>query len=312
VVNGGRFAWHVQGPGRVNHLDEFAILTCHFNPAGCRRTTENYFLFQAALGPLEARLYSAEVVFDGMDFQTDAQLKLRGSEVSRFWLKEWLLNLLLRQLPERVRYVAWLDRDVLFHDPYWPERAAALLDRDCAMVQLFSTVKSAGPDGEAISVDPGFAYAAVEGNGTRSGRPGFAWAARRDYLASVEFPSMNIIGGADNNMALAWTGGNLAKMWDRDRYAQGLREWNQQWADRARAAMNGRRCGYVPGMLTHLWHGTRRNRRFNSRHAILEKAGFDPSQHIRVNSDGLPELYGQPELAEQIRQYFTQRREDGE
>jgi hypothetical protein len=296
----------------VNHLDEFAILTCQFSPVGCRRTIENYFLFQAALGPLEARLFSAEVAYDGQDFQTDAQLKLRASDASRFWLKESLLNLLLRRLPEGVRYVAWLDRDVVFHERYWPERAAELLDDDCAMVQLFSIVRSAGPDGATIAVDEGFAYAAADGDGKKPGRPGFAWAARRDYLDSVEFPSMNIVGGADNNMAIAWTGGDLSELWDRDGYAAGLRAWNEIWAERARAAMNGRRCGYVPGMLTHLWHGDRRNRQFNSRHALLENAGFDPQQHIRVNDDGLPELHGQPELADQIHQYFVSRQEDGE
>ena len=296
----------------MNHLDEFAILTCQFSPVACRRTIENYHLFQAALGPLESRLFSAEVAFDGQDFQTDSQVKLRASNASRFWLKEWLLNLLLRQLPEQVRYVAWLDRDVVFHDQYWPERAAELLDDGCAMVQLFSTVRSAGPNGETIAVDEGFACAAEDGDDEKPGRPGFAWAARRDYLSSVEFPSMNIVGGADNNMAMAWTGGDLTDLWDRDRYAAGLRAWNEQWARRARAAMNGRRCGYVPGLLTHLWHGDRRNRRFNSRHAILEEAGFDPTRHIKVNADGLPELHGQPELAERIRQYFASRQEDGE
>jgi hypothetical protein len=293
----------------VNHLDEFAILTCQFNPVECRRTIENYSVFQAALGPLESRMFSAEVVFDGEDFQTDAQLKLRASDSSRVWLKESLLNLLLRQLPEQVRYVAWIDRDVLFHNPQWPEQAAALLDDGCAVVQLFSVVRFAGPDGDTIDADAGFAYLCAERGRRKSGKPGFAWAARRDYLSSIEFPSMNIVGGADSNMAIAWTGGDLPALWDRDGYAPGLRTWNQQWADRARAAMNGRRCGYVPGLITHLWHRECLKPLLRSRHDILRNAGFDPKQHIRVNADGLPELHGQPELLEQIRGYFVSRRE---
>jgi hypothetical protein len=292
----------------VKHLDEFAILTCQFNPVECRRTIENYFLFKAALGPLADRLYSAEVAFDGHDFQTDAQLKLRASDGSRLWLKEWLLNLLLRQLPEQVRYVAWIDRDIVFHDPSWPQRAAELLDGDCAMVQLFSAVRFTGPAGETMSIDPGFAYAAERGGMGGSAKPGGAWAARRDYLSSVELPSMNIVGGADSNMAIAWTGGTLSKLWDRHGYAPGLRTWNQQWADRALAAMNGRRCGYVPGMITHLWHRDSRKAGSSERHVLLQKAGFDPTKHIRVNSDGLPELH-HPALADQIRQYFSSREE---
>ncbi len=53
------------------------------------------------------------------------------------WLKESLLNIALKRLPQDAQYVAWIDADVSFHNPdYIAQTIQKLQDHD--VIQMFS------------------------------------------------------------------------------------------------------------------------------------------------------------------------------
>jgi hypothetical protein len=59
----------------------------------------------------------------------------------------------------------------------------------------------------------------------------------------------------------------------------------------------------------HMWHGSRRNRLYKNRYALVEDIG-DIRDAILINSDGLYEIKD-PELQEKIMQFFVERDDDG-
>ena len=50
-----------------------------------------------------------------------------------------------------------------------------------------------------------------------------------------------------------------------------------RWQDQAEKHVRGN-LGYVDGLLTHYWHGKKRDRRYIERWEILLRNGFDPNR----------------------------------
>ena len=164
--------------------------------------------------------------------------------------------------------------------------------------------------GNVISQREGMAKSVHHGD--KSATAGYAWAARRDYLDEIGgLPPFNIVGGADTLMARAWLG-QSTRADLRDDGAPALNDWNTAWMANARTAMRRQRrtCGFIEGRITHLFHGSKSNRQFATRQAILRDAGFDPSRHARLNNDGIVELNVDDDTTKRIRQFFLDREED--
>ena len=110
-----------------------------FNPTGSSRRLANYRAFRREL---QVPLVTVELAY-GPDFElgtddADIMLRLRGRDV--LWQKERLLNLALRALPVECDSVAWLDADIVFERPDWPELALAELEHS-TLVQPFRDVR---------------------------------------------------------------------------------------------------------------------------------------------------------------------------
>lgn len=70
--------------------------------------------------------------------------------------------------------------------------------------------------------------------------------------------------------------------------------------------------GQLDGVLHHLWHGHRADRRYGERHLGLAAHDFDPARDITRGADGAWRWSGgRPALESFVRDYFTARREDG-
>jgi hypothetical protein len=72
------------------------------------------------------------------------------------------------------------------------------------------------------------------------------------------------------------------------------------------------RLGYVPGVIRHFFHGSKKNRKYGERWQILLKYNFSPSLHITNNQYGVlePTKECPKELLDEILDYFKQRNED--
>lgn len=74
----------------------------------------------------------------------------------------------------------------------------------------------------------------------------------------------------------------------------------------------GLRLGYVPGVIRHYFHGSKINRGYITRWAILVKHKYNPYKHLCYTKEGLlvPSKDCPKELLDDIKNYFVSRNED--
>jgi hypothetical protein len=303
-------------------------VTCYFNPARYRRKFDNYRVFRSHL---TVPLVCVELSF-GDDFALgpgDAETLIQLRSRSVLWQKERLLNIALQAVPAACEAVAWLDCDVIFERPDWPDLALRAL-RDRRLVQLFQTrcnlARTAGSDPVDLSrIDSqavSLGYKLATGTATpddvrRSDAPltlastaGVAWAARRDLLARHGLYDACILGTTDRVIASAAIG---TLDFGRDAILMNERQFAhyRAWAQPLFSAVQGN-VGSIEGRAYHLWHGALEDRRYHERHEGLRPYGFDPSADIAPDADGCWRWSSnKPEMHAYVRAYFEARDEDG-
>lgn len=299
-------------------------LTAYFNPTGSVRRRENYYTFRRNLGvPLVAVELGYGPEFELGQDAADIVIRLRGRDV--LWQKERLLNLALRALPADCHAVAWLDADIVFDRPDWPELTLQGLLR-YPLVQPFRDVFDPGgaPSGIARPQAPASRHSLAYRVAAGALAPeliataklatewrcaaGLAWAARREILDRHGIYDAAIIGGGDRAIACAaygaWQG--LEKL-----HCMNDRQLNHYlgWAQPFFATVRGR-VGYVEGGISPLGHGSFSARRYGGRHAGLAPFDFDPFVDIAVDEQGCWRWNSdRPALHDYVRTYF-ERRED--
>ena len=72
------------------------------------------------------------------------------------------------------------------------------------------------------------------------------------------------------------------------------------------------RFGYVPGMIYHYFHGSKKNRQYTERWKILSENNFDPFTFIDYDKNGIliPTVNCPETLVSGIMAYFGERNED--
>jgi hypothetical protein len=76
--------------------------------------------------------------------------------------------------------------------------------------------------------------------------------------------------------------------------------------------MYGLKLGYVPGVIRHYFHGSKKNRKYMERWQILVENQYNPNIHVTTNDFGLliPTEECPQKLLDDIMQYFSERNED--
>jgi hypothetical protein len=272
-------------------------ITCSFSPVRSRQRIDNYQRFRSAL---TVPLATIEATFDDQAELTsaDADLYLRIGGADVLWQKERLLNVMLQHLPPQCKYVAWVDGDVLFEDPYWPQQTIDSL-ANAPVVQLFSSLHYLEPEtarqesgmrveSVAAAVHRGQSPSAALSNVTnRTGgaaSPGMAWAARRELLQRHGLFDSCIIGGGDTAMACAAYGVPEVAM-ELHYMNEHQRRHYGRWATRFHEDVGG--CvTALKGEIQHLWHGELASRRAGKRHTDLRVHNFNPDADIAHSQEG--------------------------
>lgn len=242
------------------------------------------------------------------------------------WHKENLLNIGIAGLPDDWRYAAWIDADVTFQRPDWAAETVERL-QTFDVLQLFSHVQDMGPDYDpAGPLKTGFAYSwwnkLASPNGTYNDphyHPGFAWAMRREaYEAVGGLLDFAILGSADYHMATSLIGRAelslkpTAPVGLTHAYKEGVLGWQELAQRHIR-----RNLHYVPGLITHAWHGRKKDRRYGERWKILCEHRYSPLTDIRRDHrhrglirwahDHSNRMQG---LRDDVRRYLRARNED--
>jgi len=277
------------------------ILTTHFNPAGHSRLRETWRQWDEWI---EHDYQCWELVLGDAEPEIPGSIAIRGDNRNAIWQKERLTNLAIESLPESVRYVAWVDHDLILPDR-WLQAGCEMLASGFDAVQLFDRVAYLGRDGSPIKTYAGAAATLAAGR-TPNQCPGGAWIASRSFLAKIGgIYDRNIVGGGD---AVFFGGVTRSRTSFLDRQPIGVQDAARRWM----SGVGDCRWGYVRGEARHVWHGDRANRQYLSRDEILCRHGFDPAAHLRIGENGLLELSNAPDgLADEIARYFADRRDDG-
>lgn len=278
---------------------EMAILAVYFNPLNNINMKYNFNRFLESFD-YKKDLYVIELSFDG-DFFVEHEnvYKIRGDEKNILWQKECLLNILLKTIPKKYKYISWVDCDIIFDNNDWAIEAVDRLKK-YNVVQLFEGCRNVQKDNSIIEVTSVISGKVKDND--PNGHTGFGWAIRRDLLRSFGFFEYAISGGSDTLMY--WAFASLTK---NEKVMKALpsaikNEYNN-WYDIVSKRVNGS-ISYVSGDITHLYHGTKSNRKYLKRHNIVKDIGLP-----KKDRNGLFQMEDEKVLSEFI-DYLKSRKED--
>lgn len=310
-------------------LSKFHVVCMVSNPIMFKSRYELYEKFERRLKCAGAKLWTAELQFGDRPYALNTEPAHRMFKFRTFdemWHKENALNLAISRLPEDWEYVAWIDADILFHNPDWVVETVQQLQH-YQVVQMWGDALDLGPQGQPMQMHRGFVkgyidegyqnpnkrhpkgwpyYGGMRGSFAHTG---FAWAARREAIEAVGgLIDFAILGSSDHNMALGLIGciDDTYPEQMASRYIQKM----LRWQDRAEKYVK-RDIGFVNGTISHYWHGNKKNRKYVERWKILIDNNFDPDLDLKRDSQGLYVWTDNNiRLRDEVRSYFRQRNED--
>lgn len=261
------------------------------------------------------KLYIVELAYGKQKFYVTEPKNMRHFQLRGdvpLWHKENMINIGVRLLPKEWKAMAWIDADVEFDSSTWALDTLKILNGSKDIVQLFSHAVDMNKDQSSMSIFPGFGYQYLKkskygGQGINMWHPGYAWAVtRKAYERMGGLYELSILGAGDHNMSLSFIGNGVKSVneFASDDYKNSV----EQFQDRVKNL----RLGYVPGVIRHFYHGSKKDRKYTERWQILIQHQYTPSDHIKKNKDGLivPTDSCPKELLSDILQYFAERNED--
>ena len=302
-------------------------ITSYFNPTASHNRRKNYESFRSRLG---VPLTTVEMAFD-QPFELgpqDADILVQVRSPSILWQKERLLNIALKHVPAQVSNIAWIDCDVIFGNPRWPEEAADALKR-AKIVQLFDEsfeiFNEALPDeiSPVNLVHRGTSLINLVKKGMTSRAdlrkprvaiskplPGLAWAAQRSLLESFGFYDHFIVGGGDTAIARSiygWFDDLIPRFLLTPRRASHFKKWAIPFSTATVGSATS-----LTGSIYHLWHGSLVNRNYNDRQIEFSAFDYDPEKDVALSEQGTwVWASDKPEMHSFVKRYFESRQEDG-
>jgi hypothetical protein len=271
-------------------------------------------------------LYVVEFAYGKQKFIiTDSKYKrhLQIRTETPIWHKENMINCGVRALlPSTWKAFAWIDADIEFESTTWALDTLKILNGSKDIVQLFSHAIDMDKHKKPMTVFSSFSYQYCNekkygGKGIDYWHPGYAWACtRKAYEKMGGIYEYGILGSADNIMALSLIGNGLKAIDvnSTDGYKQTVIEFQNK--------VKHFRLGYVPGVIKHHFHGSKKNRKYTERWQILVNHLYDPLEHldiektIAINNSNkicnvlIPSSSCSKDLISDIYNYFAERNED--
>jgi len=264
----------------------------------------------------DVNLYIVEMIYKNQRFLITSKNNNKHLQLETdtpLWHKENMINIGIQKLlPKNWKAVAWIDADVEFENSSWAKDTLKILNGTKDIVQLFSHCIDSNEFGYANKIFQSFGYKYTKGDpycsiGTNYWHPGFAWACtRKAYEKIGGLFDLAILGSGDNIMAYALINQVLKSInkESTDDYKNLVLDFQNK--------IKSLRLGYVPGVIKHYFHGSKKNRKYTERWLILVNNNYLPSIHIEKDSNGIliPTHLCPKEMLDEIYNYFKERNED--
>uniref|UniRef100_A0A6C0KSX5 Glycosyltransferase n=1 Tax=viral metagenome TaxID=1070528 RepID=A0A6C0KSX5_9ZZZZ len=262
------------------------------------------------------RLYIVELVYKDQKFIiTDSENKnhLQIRTETPLWHKESMINLGVKYLlPKDYKAFAWIDADIEFESYTWALDTLKILNGYKDIVQLFSHAADMDKNELNLGIYPSLGYNfyqkkknSKEIRGINYWHPGYAWAITRTAYEKIGgLYDLAILGSGDYIMSMAIL--NTYKK--SNSYMPDYRNSMLKFQEKAKSL----RLGFVPGLIRHFYHGSKKNRYYHERNDILLKYDYSPDKHITHDPMGLinPSENFPQEFKDDIMNYFLERKED--
>src|SRR5271167_4474101 len=117
LLNGDRYKTHSQA----------VIVACFFNPLNSPYRLLAFQKWYRSIKHLNHRIIECMIGPNAKSQLPDSPFISKIHTNTLLWHKEALLNRLIRDLPDKFKYVFWLDTDVLFTNQNWLTEAVEVL-----------------------------------------------------------------------------------------------------------------------------------------------------------------------------------------
>ena len=290
--------------------DILYVVLPYFNYCGFKRRQELFIKFVHEIQNVKGvRIVVSELVGPAPLPKLPVWKHIKNRSDSPVWMKEKLVNVGIKNLPEDWNYAAWIDADITFLNPDWVQDTIDALQAN-DIVQMFRTAVNLGPNNEAIKIDKGFGYMHAD-SGTPYVKtdkygywhPGYAWACTRKAFRTMGSSLLDwaILGSGDRHMAMSWIGrvldscpGNIHM-----NYKIMLMEYQHK--------CQNFKLSYVPGTILHHWHGRFEDRKYKERWEVLVRHAFDPITDVTMSLRLTP---SGKRMEKDLKAYFEGRKED--
>lgn len=305
--------------------EDFWCLTTYFNPVHYKSRLRNHNIFVESLAKQNVNLCVIECAFGNDAFELDdASNLIRLRAKSILWQKERMLNHALSLLPPSCKYIAWVDGDVLFPTPDWPQMTINLIDKGNDVIQLFDRVEHLPPgeskfSGKSIMSERSLVWQSkIWPNFIEMRKKcellyattGFAWAApRRIFDEAGGFYDKHCLGANDNIIIDCCL--NTFDLHHYYRAGKGTPVLNDMM-DWAANKFGKHTAHYLPLTIYHLFHGAKKNRGYLTREDIIKKHQYDPNKDITVINNVYEWASNKPQLHQEVKDYFSSRCEDSD
>jgi hypothetical protein len=298
--------------------DKLHVILCISNPCLYAR---RYILIKEFINRMELEetdviIYVVEYAYKKQRFIITNPKNPRHLQIRTdvpIWHKENMINMGVKHLlPKNWKAFAWIDSDLEFDNPSWAKDTLKVLNGTKDIVQIFTNCIDMDSNEQAMNIFTSFGHQYTKGlqyskELVKFWHPGFAWACtRKAYEKMGGLYDTAILGSGDNIMALCLINHGLKGINENstDDYKQSILEFQER--------VKTLRLGYVPGVIRHYFHGSKKNRRYGERWQILLKYDYSPKLHVKLNQMGVlePSKECPDGLLEEIMDYFKQRNED--
>jgi len=263
-------------------------------------------------------LYVVELIYKNQNFILTNKNNKNHLQIKTdipLWHKENMINIGVKYLlPPQWKAFAWIDADIEFESITWVTDTLKLLNGTFDIVQLWSHAVDLDKNEHCMQNFTSAGYQYIKNNqvfkqnsGLDFSHPGYAWAiTRKAYEKIGGLYEDSILGSGDHNMMMSLFGLGINSVNDNttDGYKKSIVEYEKN--------IKQLRFGYVPGVIRHYFHGSKKNRKYMERWQILVNNKFDPCEHITHDNIGIliPTNKCPKQLLDDIMNYFIERKED--
>jgi hypothetical protein len=260
------------------------------------------------------QLYVVEMIYPGQKYiitQKNNKQHLQLFTEVPIWHKENMINMGVKLFPSNWKAMAWIDADIEFENNNWALDTLKILNGSKDIVQLFSHCVDMDKDESTMNMFSSFGFNFCKNKkyttkGFDYWHPGYAWAiTRKSYEKIGGLYDKGILGSGDNIIALSVI--NKVHTFLNYNYHADYKQSMLEYQVKAKTL----RLGYVPGIIRHYYHGSKKNRKYTERWQILMKYQYSPNLHLTYDNGILIPTPNFPqEFKEDIMTYFKERKED--